>query len=47
VGNLTVTSYRAEERIKVDVIWRGVLSNETQTKIFGGEGSAKTVLELT
>lgn len=47
MGNLSVTGYRAEERTKISALLRGLLGNETQTKVFGSEGSAKAVLELT
>jgi hypothetical protein len=47
VGNLSVTGYRAEERTKISAFLRGLFGNEIQTKIFGGEGSAKAVLEFT
>jgi hypothetical protein len=47
VGNLSLTGYRGEERIKIGAFLRGLLGNETQTKVFGSEGSAKAVLEFT
>jgi len=31
VGNLSLTGYRGEERIKIGAFLRGLLGNETQT----------------
>ena len=47
VGNLSLTGYSGEERSKIAAFLRGLLGNETQTKVFGSEGSAKAVLEFT
>ena len=44
MGNLSLTGYRGEELIKIGAFLRGLLGNETQTKVFGSEGSA---IELT